>query len=72
MDTLVTALTSSNELLILSLITLPVKAFALWYASRLGQKWWFAILFISNTFAILDFIYIFLIARKYEVETVEK
>jgi hypothetical protein len=71
MDSLLTGVTINNNLLLLSLLTLPVKAVALWYASRRDQKWWFAVLFISNTFAILDFIYIFFIARKTKVESRE-
>lgn len=51
----------------LSLLTLPVKAVALWKAARIDQKWWFAALFITNTFGILDFIYIFFVAKKYKV-----
>ncbi len=72
MESLLAGFSINNELLLLSLLTLPVKAVALWHASRLSQKWWFTILFITNTFAILDFIYIFFIARKYKVESVEK
>ena len=72
MQSLLTGISISNELLLLSLLTLPVKAVALWHAARINQKWWFIVLFITNTFAILDFIYIFFIARKYKVESVEK
>ena len=67
-----TGVSINNELLLLSLLTLPIKAIALWYSARLDQKWWFGILFITNSFAILDFIYIFAVARKYQVETVKK
>ncbi|MEK7062610.1 MAG: DUF5652 family protein [Patescibacteria group bacterium] len=71
METLLAGFSISNELLILSLLTLPVKAVALWKAARIDQKWWFAALFITNTFGILDFIYIFFIAKKYKVESKE-
>lgn len=59
-------------ILYLSILTMPIKGFAIWYSSRLSQKWWFIILFISNTFGILDLIYIFFIARKYRVESKEE
>lgn len=71
MESLLTGVSINNELLLLSLLTLPVKAVALWYASRRSQKWWFVALFITNTFAILDFIYIFFVARRYKVESKE-
>ena len=41
METLLAGFSISNELLILSLLTLPVKAVALWKAARIDQKWWF-------------------------------
>lgn len=59
-------------LLILSLLTMPIKGFALWYSSRLSQKWWFIGLFVTNTLGILDLVYIFFIARKYKVESKEE
>ena len=51
--------------------TLPWKGVALWKAARLSHKKWFIALLILNTFAILEIIYIFFIARKYTVETEE-
>lgn len=59
-------------LIVLSLATMPIKGFALWYSSRLSQKWWFIILFVTNTLGILDLIYIFFIAKKYKVESKEE
>ena len=59
-------------ILVLSLATMPIKGFALWYSSRLSQKWWFIILFISNTLGILDLIYILFIAKNYKVESKEE
>jgi len=43
---------------------LPWKGYALWTASREGHKKWFLIIFILNTFAILDIIYLFYVAKK--------
>lgn len=48
--------------------TLPWKGVALWKAARLYHKWWFIVLLIVNTLAILEIIYIFFIARKAERE----
>ena len=61
--------------LILTLIvlwTIPWKGIALWKSARLSHKWWFVILLIVNTAGILEIIYIFLIARKYNVETMSE
>jgi len=43
---------------------LPWKGYALWIASKNNNKKWFIALIILNTFAILDIIYIFYIAKK--------
>lgn len=53
----------------LSVATMPLKAIALWKSARISQKWWFILLFVSNTFGILDVIYITLVAKKYTVES---
>lgn len=50
--------------IIIMLWVLPWKAYALWIASKLNHKRWFLVLIIINTFAILDIIYIFYIAKK--------
>jgi len=55
--------------LILSLIlaaawTIPWKGVALWKSAKHGEKIWFIILLLANTLAILDILYIFIIARR--------
>ena len=44
--------------------TLPWKGYALWTASKKGDKRWFIALIILNTFAILDIFYVFYIAKR--------
>lgn len=63
---------ANGWILYLSLITLPIKAYAMWQSARLSQKWWFLVLFISNTLGLLDLVYILFVARKYQVETKEE
>lgn len=54
-----------NILLILAIIwVLPWKGYALWLSARNNQKWWFIVILIVNTLAILEIVYIFLIAKK--------
>lgn len=43
---------------------LPWKGYALWTAAKRGQKLWFVAMLVLNTLAILDIIYIFVIAKK--------
>lgn len=43
---------------------LPWKGYAIWIASRKGDKRWFIALLILNTFALLEIFYIFYIAKK--------
>lgn len=54
-----------------TLWSLPWKAWALWLAARRTQKWWFLALLILNTFAVLEIIYIFLIAKRQDHWTEE-
>jgi Na+/H+ antiporter NhaC len=51
-------------LIVLMLWVLPWKGYALWTAARAGHKRWFIILIVLNTFAILDIIYIFYVAKR--------
>ena len=52
-------------ILLLSLLwVLPWKGYALWIAAENKSKWWFIILLVVNTFAILDIIFIFFVAKK--------
>ncbi|PIR40365.1 MAG: hypothetical protein COV33_00115 [Candidatus Zambryskibacteria bacterium CG10_big_fil_rev_8_21_14_0_10_34_34] len=53
-------------LAVIMLWVLPWKGISLWKSARLGHKWWFIVLLLINTLAILDIIYIFAVARKAE------
>ncbi len=45
-------------LIIAAIWTLVLKGFALWYAARGSQKWWFIALLLINTLGILEIIYL--------------
>ncbi|TAJ13987.1 hypothetical protein EPO56_02600 [Patescibacteria group bacterium] len=49
---------------LLILWTLPWKGYALWLAAKNNHPRWFIALFLLNTVAILEIIYIFAIGRK--------
>ncbi len=58
---------NQHPLLLLAILVfwvLPWKGYALWIAAENRSKWWFIILLVVNTFAILDIIFIFYIAKK--------
>jgi hypothetical protein len=44
--------------------TIPWKGVALWKAARNGHKGWFIVLFLINTLAILEILYIFVFGKK--------
>lgn len=58
--------TKDNLWIILIIIfwVFPWKGYAIWTASKLNQKRWFIALLVLNTFAILDIIYVFFVAKK--------
>ena len=39
------------------------KGFALWYAAKRGEQWWFIALLLINTLGILEIVYIFFVAK---------
>lgn len=39
------------------------KGFALWYAAKRNEQWWFIAFLIINTAGILEIVYIFFIAK---------
>jgi len=45
-------------LLLIVLWTLPWKGYALWKAAKNGKKEWFIVLFVVNTLAILEILYL--------------
>lgn len=51
--------------------TLPWKGVALWKAAKNSHKIWFVIIFLLNTLAILDIIYIVFIGKEKKEETKE-
>ncbi len=66
-----------NPYLLLAIVfwTIPWKAWALWLSARRGDIWWFLAMLVLSTLAILDIIYIFIVAKqsdKTETETNKK
>ena len=45
-------------ILVVVLWTAVLKGYALWYAARASQKWWFIVLLVVNTLGILEIIYL--------------
>ncbi len=52
--------------------TLVWKGLALWKSAGLRQKYWFVAILLINTLGILEIIYLFVVARKYKVEVIER
>lgn len=51
-------------IILFSVWSIAWKGYALWIAAKNTHKWWFVILLLTNTVAILEIIYIFLIGRR--------
>ena len=60
----------NNQWLILVAVLwmLPWKGVALWMAARRSHKWWFIVMLLINSLAIIEIIYIFAIGRHVSVE----
>lgn len=55
---------NSTLLLLAALWSLPWKGVALWRATKNEQKGWFVAILVTNTFALLDALYIFYFSKK--------
>lgn len=51
---------------LLTLWSIPWKGYALWKAARFGHRWWFVILLVVNTAAVIDIFYIVFVARRFK------
>ena len=59
------SLSANSSIIYLVLLwTLPWKGVALWKSARNKHKWWFIALFLLNTMAVLEIIYIFFFSKK--------
>ncbi|MEK7465429.1 MAG: DUF5652 family protein [Patescibacteria group bacterium] len=52
----------------LVLWVLPWKGFALWKAAHKKQKWWFIIILVVNTMAVLDILYIYYLGDRFPLK----
>lgn len=52
-------------LLPLALWSIFWGGFALWYAARRGEKWWFIIFLLIHTAGILEIIYLLFVAHAF-------
>ena len=66
MEELATTLASINPFLLLAIIlwTIPWKMWALWLSARRGDFWWFVVIILFSSLAILEIFYIFFIAKQ--------
>ncbi len=53
----------SAVLIVLSVWALIWKGIALWKASQKGEKFWFTVILILNTFGIFEILYIYWLSR---------
>lgn len=51
---------------------LTLKGYALWYAAKRDERWWFVVLLIINTAGILDLVYLIFVVKKWQVKVTDK
>ncbi|HEY9583521.1 MAG TPA: DUF5652 family protein [Candidatus Paceibacterota bacterium] len=52
--------------LLLILVVIALKGYALWHAAKRDEKGWFIALLLVNTFGILELIYLYFIVGKWK------
>jgi hypothetical protein len=51
-------------MVVMTIITLPLKGYALWRAAHGDQKGWYVALLVLNTFGLLDLTYLFYFSKQ--------
>jgi methionyl-tRNA synthetase len=49
----------------LVIVVIALKGYALWYAAKRDEKWWFVVMLIINTAGILELVYLIFIVKKW-------
>jgi len=57
---------------ILVIVMIALKGYALWYAAKRDEKWWFVIILIINTAGILELVYLIFIVKKWHTKLTQK
>ena len=52
-------------MVLVALVDLLMKGFAMWRAARLGKRWWFITLLLVNSAAILPVIFLWMTNEEY-------
>jgi methionyl-tRNA synthetase len=52
--------------LVIAAVIITLKGYALWTAAKRDEKWWFIILLVVNTVGILELIYLYFVAKKWQ------
>jgi len=52
-----------QAILLLTIVTLPLKIVSLWRAARNDQKWWFGAILVINTIGVLELTYLFYFSK---------
>jgi NADH:ubiquinone oxidoreductase subunit 6 (subunit J) len=55
---------------IIAIVIVALKGYALWNAAKRDEKWWFIILLIINTLGILELIYLYFVVGKWHSTSV--
>ncbi len=52
--------------LVIGVAVISLKGYSLWTAAKRDEKWWFIILLVINTMGILELIYLYFVAKKWD------
>lgn len=52
--------------LVIGVAVISLKGYSLWTAVKRDEKWWFIILLVINTMGILELIYLYFVAKKWD------
>ena len=59
-------------ILLLALWSVFWTGFSLWHAAKRGDKGWFVLFLIIHTAGVVEFLYLFFVARAFETKSTHK
>lgn len=55
-------------MIVLVVAIIALKGYALWYAAKRDEKWWFVIMLIINTAGLLELAYLLFVVKRWQTK----
>ena len=66
------AILGSVLMLVLVVALIALKGYALWYAAKRDERWWFVIMLVINTAGLLELAYLIFVVHRWHTRITEQ